>query len=138
MAIASGYRTHDEGTIHRYRVPDLLTREEFQIYMASTYRVGVDFRDLTEDERTKLDSGEQLTFTPYGPTDHDREIAVLREQLGITALEEHAGLVRKHNPSKRDPIVELDSRILSAEEFAKKYDVQIPQQKSGSTVEKKK
>lgn len=126
MAITDGYRTHTEGSIHRYRVPDLLTEEEFKIYMASTYGLGVDFRELTEDESNRLDSGEPIVFVPYGPTDRDRERAALREQLGITALEAFVGMERVIDPDKRDPIVELDSRVMSRTDFEAKYGEQAP------------
>jgi|SRR5690349_18141030 len=123
MAIVGGYRTHDEGTIHRYRVPDLLTLKEFQMYMAYIYGKWVDFRDLTDDEKAKLESGDQLVFTSPEPSDRDREIAKLRDMLGINDLETRLKVNRKADPDNRDPIVELDSRVLSDEEFEKKYGV---------------
>ncbi len=121
MSITDGYRTHNEGQVRRFRSPDLLTEAEFQVYMASTYGVAVEFRELTKEEKEKINSNEPIVFTAQGPTDRDRERALLRKQLGIDSIEEFIGINRTANPDKRDPIVELDSRTMSEKDFAEKY-----------------
>lgn len=133
MAISGGFRVHDEGTMPRYRVPDLLTKEEFLAYMAANYGVGVDFRDLTSDEKKKLDAGERIVApTPSEPIRQDAEIVQLRKMLGLEKLEEMLKVKRSVDPSDMDPIVELDSRVLSHEDFVKKYGESKPAPKKAS------
>lgn len=133
MAISGGYRVHED-VQKRYRVPDLLTREEFKAYMASVYNETVEFRDLTEEETEAINSGQQILSVPPRPLDSDVELARLRKALGIEDIEAKLNIKRETQTEKRDPIVELDSKILSPEEFEEKYGKpNIPKQESKST-----
>src|SRR5216110_687699 len=123
--LVGGYRIHNEGNVHRYRVPDLLTREEFELYMASTYGVAVEFREFTEEEASRLEkfnAGESFLPAPTpGPTDQEREISLLRKMLGIEDLEKRLDVKRSADPDNRDPVVELDAKTMTAEQFDAKY-----------------
>lgn len=138
MSIKDGTRVHDETMIRRYRMPDLLSKEEMFIYFAGTYDIGIEFRDLTDDEREMVGSG--VGVLPATPiiTDRDREIALLRKQLGIENIEERLNVIREANPEKRDPIVELDSRTMSRQDFENKYNVETkieaPKEESEESV----
>jgi hypothetical protein len=137
VAITGGFRVH-EGTHKRYRVPDLLTELEFKAYMAANFSVGVDFRELTEDERKRLDSGEPfVTYVPE-PLDSDVELSRLRKALGIENIEELLKVKRDPKSEVRDPIVELDSKVMSQEEFTAKYGtVPEPRESRTSSTTKK-
>lgn len=113
MAISDGMRTHDEGLQPRYRMPDLLTKEEMVLYFASTYGVKVVFEELDDELRDQTMGVGTLPIAPL-PTDRDRESVLLRRQLGLTDLEDDLG---KHT----DRVKELESRTMSTEEFADKY-----------------
>lgn len=98
MTISDGMRTHE----NRYRMPDLLTREEMQLYFASTYGVGIEFTELSDEMRESVVSG--VGILPVGSVvgDRDREFATLKEELGINEL--------------RRAIVELKSQLAPSEE----------------------
>ena len=110
MTIDGGYRVHDG----RYRMPDLLTREEMFAYFAATYGVGIEFRELTEDERELLTG---VGIVPAGSvvSDSDRELATLRQKLGIVDLEAKLDVVHDGY------VKELDSRTMSPTDFEDKY-----------------
>lgn len=98
MTLVSGFRVHTNNNGEPlYRVPDLLTAEEFAVYMADTFGVKVSITPLSEDEsaewRELMESGEPAITTSPGPTDRQREIAKLRDMLGITELEKRLGAV---------------------------------------------
>lgn len=103
MTISDGMRTHD----NRYRMPDLLTREEMQLYFASTYGVGIEFTELSDEMRENVVSG--VGILPAGSVvgDRDREFATLKEELGINDLRrEIAELKGESNPAS-----ELDNLL---------------------------
>lgn len=121
MTIVGGYRIHNDGRTPMYRVPDLLNEMEFKTYMAATFGVGVDFRDLTDEEVEKINSGEPIIAVQPVPLDSEVEIDTLREKLGIKSIEDFIGMQRSAEPDNLDPIVELDAKILTPEEFKEKY-----------------
>lgn len=130
MAIADGYRTHDDEIHPRYRMPDLLTLDEMKMYFAGTYGVGLDLRPLTDAEKEASMGVGTLPYTPQ-INDKDRELAILREKLGLNSLEAHVGMKRSIDPNNLDPVVELDSRVMTKADFDAKYasqEAEVPSQ----------
>lgn len=122
MAISDGMRIHDEGVVRLYRMPDLLTADQMKMYFAATYGIGIDFRDLTDDEREAATTGVGIVQDVPTISTKDAELALLRKQLGIEDIEERLSIRREADRDVRDPIVELDSRTMSSTDFAAKYD----------------
>src|ERR1044071_6491709 len=114
MAIQDGMRTHDEAGVKRYRMPDLLTLEEMKLYFAGTYGVDVDLIPLSDEMKEKVTG---VGVLPYAPpmTDRDREHSELRKLLGIEALE------KKLDVLVEGRVKELDSRVMTREQFEEKY-----------------
>ncbi len=104
MTISDGYRIH-EG---RYRMPDLLSEVEMKMYFASTYGIGIDLRELTDEEREKINSVGTVPMTPV-IGDREREISLLRKQLGINDLEKR--LPPREEPPSSTPSSELDDLL---------------------------
>lgn len=117
MAIADGYRTHDETNIPRYRMPDLLTLEEMKLYFASTYGLDVTLSPISDEVRNLVNNGVGVLPIPAVIGDKDRELAELREKLGIVALERQLGIV----PEPGSPAAELDSKTMTPEQLEEKY-----------------
>lgn len=117
MAIADGYRTHDETNTPRYRMPDLLTLEEMKLYFASTYGQDVTLSPISDEVRDLVNNGVGVLPAPAVVGDKDRELAELREKLGIVALERQLGVV----PEPGSPAAELDSKTMTREQLEEKY-----------------
>jgi hypothetical protein len=114
MAITDGYRTHNEGYEPKYRMPDLLTLEEMRIYFIGTYGCDIKLVEASE-EMLERANGVGTLPVPSAVSPRDSDHALLREQLGITELEDRSGNL----PEGRAR--ELDSRVMTREDFAKKY-----------------
>ena len=119
MAIQDGMRTHDEGNIHKYRMPDLLSEDEMRIYFAGTYGVDIEIKPLSDEMREKA-TGVGTLPAPTVVGDRDRETALLRKQLGLEELEAKLDVVSDGR------VKELDSRTMTKEQFAEKYGEQPP------------
>lgn len=105
MAITDGMRTHDEGSVKRYRMPDLLTLEEMKMYFAGTYNVGIELVDLSDEMREKATGVGTLPYQ-YEPSPADTDKMLLRKQLGLDS---------------KDDLKELHGRVLTRPEFEEKY-----------------
>lgn len=103
MANYDGMIVHDG----KYRVPDLLSEEEFKMYMASTYGVGIEFVELSDEMREKI-SGVGTLPAPTVISDRDRETMLLRKQLGL-------------EDDGEETVKELHGRVMTRQEFADKY-----------------
>ena len=103
MANYDGMIVHDG----KYRVPDLLSEEEFKMYMASTYGVGIEFVELSDEMREKI-SGVGTLPAPTVISDRDRETILLRKQLGL-------------EDDGDETVKELHGRVMTRAEFAEKY-----------------
>jgi hypothetical protein len=120
MAIVDGMRTHDEGlgVERKYRMPDLLTLDEMKIYFAGTYGVGIEIVELSDELRERA-NGVGTLPAPSVVGDRDREIFLLRQQLGL-------------EDDGEDVVKELHSRVLTTSEFEDKYgkqpDVKAPEE----------
>lgn len=114
MAIQDGMRTHDEAGVKRYRMPDLLTLEEMKLYFAGTYGVDVELVPLSDDMKEKVTG---VGVLPYAPpmSDRDREHSLLRKVLGIEDLEAKLDILVEGR------VKELDSRVMTREQFEEKY-----------------
>jgi hypothetical protein len=119
MAIQDGMRTHDEGNIHKYRMPDLLSYDEMRIYFAGTYGVDIEIKPLSDEMRERA-TGVGTLPAPTTVGDRDRETALLRKQLGLEELEVKLDVVSEGR------VKELDSRTMTREQFAEKYGEQPP------------
>lgn len=119
MAIQDGMRTHDEGLQPRYRMPDLLTKEEMVLYFAGTYGVGIEFTELSDTMREKTQGVGVLPVATV-VSDRDREMVLLRRQLGLEDLEKKLDVLMDGR------VKELDSRTMTREQFADKYGEQPP------------
>jgi len=124
MAIKDGMRTHDEGTIKRYRMPDLMTLEEMKIYFAGTYGVGIELVELSDEMREKATGVATLPYS-YEPSPRDSDLALLRQKLG---MEEDGEEVVK----------ELHGRVMTSEQFEEKYGPQPPVQAPKEQVDEEK
>lgn len=117
MAITDGMRTHDEGMVKRYRMPDLLTLEEMKIYFAGTYGVGIELVDLSDELREKASGVGTLPYS-YEPSPRDSDKVLLRKELGLDS---------------EDDLRELHSRVMTRSEFEEKYGpqpaIETPEQK---------
>lgn len=114
MAIADGMRTHDEGVEPRYRMPDLLTKEEMRLYFAGTYNIDIEFKPLSDDMKEKV-GGVGVLPVSAPATERDREHDLLRQQLGIKDLEAKLDVLVEGR------VKELDSKIMTREDFENKY-----------------
>lgn len=121
MTIQDGMRIHNEAGVPRYRMPDLLTREEMVLFFASTYGIGIEFTELSDELREKTTGVGVLPVTPP-MTDRDRELSELRRVLGIEELEAQLNVAVNELSRAR----ELDSRVMTREQFAEKYGEQPP------------
>lgn len=103
MTISDGMRIHE----NRYRMPDLLTEDEMKLYFASTYGIGIEFTDLSDEMRESVVSG--VGVLPSGSVvgDRDREFATLKEELGINELRQEIAELK----GKSDPTSELDKLL---------------------------
>lgn len=131
MAIQDGMRTHDEGNVHKYRMPDLLSYDEMRIYFAGTYGVDIEIKELSDEMRERA-TGVGTLPAPTVVGDRDRETALLRKQLGMEELEAKLDVVSEGR------VKELDSRVMTRDQFAEKYgpqpDVTPPKDESEQEV----
>jgi hypothetical protein len=126
MAISDGMRTHTEGNIPKYRMPDLLSLEEMQLYFLGTYGLRINIEPASEEELERA-NGVGVLPAPSVVSDRDREHATLREQLGLTELEAKLDLLLEGR------VKELDSRTMTREQFEEKYgkqpEIETPEEK---------
>lgn len=131
MAIQDGMRTHDEAGVKRYRMPDLLTLEEMKLYFAGTYGVDIELVPLSDEMKEKVTGVGVLPVSPP-MTDRDREHSELRRVLGIEDLEAKLDFLVEGR------VKELDSRVMTREQFEEKYGPQpVPAPPQESVDEEK-